>query len=277
VLKKIVRKAKRVLKPKPAPIPVVPGSDDVLGKFSAEVLEDTIEALAHWYHRIDLGLGLVTPGKNNMSLVFDLYRDRLPDSLEGMTVLDLGSNAGGLSIEFARRGAKVTSLELDERYASQAEFLTEHFGLQDRIEIHCGDLYSLLKLDSQFDIVCYVGLSYHLRHPQLALDLLSRVCRGQLLVSSQTIEGHDLTMSNRARRLEHRSQSVLYGWEPTETLFASMIAHAGFLNTALVSTMPHRGELPPVSICGNRSYFIAEAAAEPMLLPFVDSAFVGKP
>jgi hypothetical protein len=50
--------------------------------------------LAPWYHRIDLGDGLVTPGTRNQGLVFDLYRELLPSDLSGLTVLDLGANAG---------------------------------------------------------------------------------------------------------------------------------------------------------------------------------------
>ena len=40
---------------------------------------------------------------------------RARKSMEGMTVLDLGANAGGLSVEFARRGAQVTAVEIDDR------------------------------------------------------------------------------------------------------------------------------------------------------------------
>jgi len=64
-----------------------------------------------WYHRIDLGDGLVTPGDRNQSLVFSLYADLLPRDLSGCSVLDLGANACGLSIEFAKRGASVVAIE----------------------------------------------------------------------------------------------------------------------------------------------------------------------
>jgi len=64
----------------------------------------------YWYHAVDLGDGLVTPG------LYD-YRATLPDfhfpeSMEGMTVLDVGSATGFFAFEFERRGARVVSTEL---------------------------------------------------------------------------------------------------------------------------------------------------------------------
>lgn len=64
----------------------------------------------YWYHTIDLGDGLVTPG------LYD-YRETLrdfcfPEDMRGMTVLDVGSATGFFAFEFERRGARVVSTEL---------------------------------------------------------------------------------------------------------------------------------------------------------------------
>lgn len=64
----------------------------------------------YWYHTIDLGGGLVTPG------IFD-YRAQwadfaLPESFHGATVLDAGPATGFFSFECARRGAQVSCFEL---------------------------------------------------------------------------------------------------------------------------------------------------------------------
>lgn len=236
-------------------------------------LSDQVASLGKWYHRIDLGDGVVTPSDRDQSLTFSLYEPRLPD-LAGLRVLDLGANACGLSIEFAKRGAHVVAIELSYTYVRQAQFIIEHFGLKDRVEIVQGDLYSALAY-GEFDIVCYVGLAYHVRHPQLALDMLSHVSRDTLLVSSQTIAGDGLVMRNRAVALKERQNGELYGWEPTEALFGEMIAHAGFIEAELISTSPHPGERPG-AILGNRSYFLARSGTKTSL-PFVDEEFVGKP
>lgn len=64
----------------------------------------------YWYHTIDLGDGLATPG------LYD-YRATLrdfhfPENMAGMTVLDVGSATGYFAFEFERRGARVVSTEL---------------------------------------------------------------------------------------------------------------------------------------------------------------------
>ena len=63
-----------------------------------------------WYHTVDLGDGLVTPG------MYD-YRETLgafpfPTAMQGMTVLDIGSATGFFAFEFEKRGARVVSVEL---------------------------------------------------------------------------------------------------------------------------------------------------------------------
>ena len=64
----------------------------------------------YWYHTVDLGEGLITPG------LYD-YRETLssfqfPQDMSGMTVLDVGSATGFFAFEFERRGARVVSVEL---------------------------------------------------------------------------------------------------------------------------------------------------------------------
>lgn len=225
--------------------------------------------MGRWYHRVELPDGTVTPGDRDQSLVYRLYEPYLPESLEGCTVLDLGANACGLSVEFARRGAQVTAVEYNRHYLTQAEFVLDATGCRDRVKLLLGNVFAIGALEQRFDIVCYVGLAYHVRHPQLALDLISHRCRGTLLASSQTIAGAGLMMTNRAmthpapgRTLGDRPVGFLWGWEPTEKLFVEMIASAGFQNPRVVSTSPHAGEAPG-RMCGNRTYCIADAAVKP--------------
>lgn len=258
----------------PVPSSVMPvgmdGTDRVTVMASAphEDLREKLGELGPWYHYIEFENGLnTTPGDRDQSLVFDLYRSLLPADLTGKTVLDLGANAAGLSIEFAHRGAQVTAVESASRYCTQARFVVDHFNLADRIQVVHADVYSLVTWTETFDIVCYFGLSYHLRYPQLALDLLSHLCGDQLLCSSQTMTGDTFTMRNRAEGLPDSEYGNLHGWEPTENLFLRMLAHARFRNPKLVSTAPHSGETAHRK-CGNRSYFVADAPLKQVPLPW---------
>ena len=56
-----------------------------------------------WYHTIDLGEGIVTPGMFDHRPAVDRYL--LPDDLSGMRCLDVGTMDGFWAFEMERRGA----------------------------------------------------------------------------------------------------------------------------------------------------------------------------
>lgn len=64
----------------------------------------------YWYHTVELGGGLVTPGSYDYRS--NLADFRFPERMEGMRVLDVGSATGFFAFEFERRGAEVTSVEI---------------------------------------------------------------------------------------------------------------------------------------------------------------------
>ncbi len=57
-----------------------------------------------WWHRIDLGHGIVTPGLDDSARKLEWLQ--LPDSFEGKSVLDVGAYDGFFSFEAERRGAR---------------------------------------------------------------------------------------------------------------------------------------------------------------------------
>jgi tRNA (mo5U34)-methyltransferase len=63
-----------------------------------------------WYHTVDLGRGLVTPGTYDHRGA--VPRFRFPEDMRGMTVLDVGSATGFFAFEFERRGAEVVSVDV---------------------------------------------------------------------------------------------------------------------------------------------------------------------
>ncbi len=125
-------------------------------KFNQRALDLGLGDLSnyHWYHTIDLGEGLVTPG------VFDL-RDNLPafqfpKDMKGMTVLDVGSATGFFAFEFEQRGARVISVELpslEEMDRSPGQ-TTEQ--IVRRMNMHSGDqLGKPGRVYSLDDLYCY--------------------------------------------------------------------------------------------------------------------------
>lgn len=63
-----------------------------------------------WYHTVELGQGLVTPGTYDHRTQVPNFR--FPEDMSGMDVLDIGSATGFFSFEFERRGAKVVSVDV---------------------------------------------------------------------------------------------------------------------------------------------------------------------
>lgn len=64
----------------------------------------------YWYHRIDLGDGVVIEGDFDMSPHVDAFR--FPNDMRGLRVLDVGRASGFFSFEFERRGAETIATEL---------------------------------------------------------------------------------------------------------------------------------------------------------------------
>src|SRR5690349_11667558 len=63
-----------------------------------------------WYHSIDMGDGIVTPGHYDHRPYLHYYG--IPENLSGKKVIDIGAASGFFSFECERRGAQVTATDL---------------------------------------------------------------------------------------------------------------------------------------------------------------------
>jgi tRNA (mo5U34)-methyltransferase len=159
-------------------------------------LRRKVEALAPWFHNIDLGDGLVTAPDHFLGdyprFKFRHFADALPADLTGKSVLDIGCNAGFYSVEMKRRGAeRVLGIDSDERYLAQARLACAALGFEG-IEFRNLSVYDVAALREQFDLVIFMGVFYHLRHPLLALDLIrEHVTRDMLLFQTMQRGSND--------------------------------------------------------------------------------------
>ena len=162
----------------------VPGSD----------LKRRVEALGPWFHNMNLGGVWTAPDHflgDYPAQKFDHFADRLPDDLSGKSVIDIGCNAGFYSIEMKRRGAdRVLGVDSDERYLAQARLASEVLGYED-IEFRKLDVYDVGAIGERFDLVIFMGVLYHLRHPLLALDLIREHLADDLLLFQSMHRGSD--------------------------------------------------------------------------------------
>jgi tRNA (mo5U34)-methyltransferase len=141
---------------------------------SREEIAAKARALGEWFHNIDLG-GVETAPDHFLGdyprIKWDRFADAIPADLSGKSVLDIGCNGGFYSIEMKRRGARrVLGIDFDEGYLRQARFAAAMCGAD--VEFRELSVYDVGALGERFDIVLFMGVLYHLRHPLLALDLI---------------------------------------------------------------------------------------------------------
>ncbi|MEJ0017319.1 MAG: class I SAM-dependent methyltransferase [Acetobacteraceae bacterium] len=155
-----------------------------------------------WYHTIDLGDGIVTPGFYDHRPILERYR--LAPRLDGLRVLDIATFDGFWAYEFERRGAAevialdiaraaeldlapsvraaMTQEDLERRFGAGFTLAHERLGSKVR-HVHC-NVYDLSPdRFGLFDIVHCGDLLLHLRDPALALTRIREVTRGHALIS----------------------------------------------------------------------------------------------
>jgi tRNA (mo5U34)-methyltransferase len=153
-------------------------------RFDREDIRHRADALGPWFHNIDLGGVWTAPDHflgDYPGAKWAGFAHALPADLTGKTVLDIGCNGGFYAIAMKRRGAaRVVAIDSDEDYLAQARFAAEV--LEQDIEFHRLDVYDVGALGERFDLVLFMGVLYHLRHPLLALDLIREHVAGERMV-----------------------------------------------------------------------------------------------
>lgn len=224
---------------------------------SAGSLREAVNSLS-WYHTLDLGEGVTTPGW------FDCRRvaqQVLPERLDGKRCLDIGAFNGFWSFEMERRGAaEVIALDiLDESRwdwpASSSDasregiarmkakgdgFLIAREALGSSVERIDASVYELdPAVHGSFDFVYLGSLLLHLRDPVRALECVRSVCTGTLASADAISLPLDLLVRTPVANLDGLGRP--YWWKPNRRGFARMVELAGF---RLLSG-PDRFFMPP--------------------------------
>jgi tRNA (mo5U34)-methyltransferase len=184
-----------------------------------------------WWHKIDLGHGIVTPGLDDSSI--RLQWVNLPERLDGLTVLDVGAWDGFFSFEAERRGA-ARVLATDSLawgapgWGSKAGFELARRVLGSKVEDMNIDVLELSpERLGLFDVVLCLGVLYHMRDPLLALERVASVTSNQLI-----LETHVEDVGRRPRLIFYPG-SELYGdqsnwWGPNCAAVEALLRSAGF-------------------------------------------------
>lgn len=211
-----------------------------------------VQALGPWFHNLDLNGVSTAPAHflgDYPAVKWRRFADAIPLDLSGASVLDIGCNAGFYSLEMKRRNAaRVLGLDSDDEYLQQARFAAEISGLD--VEFRRMSVYDVGALGERFDLVLFLGVLYHLRHPLLALDLIHEHVADDLLVFQsmqrgstrieQLQEDYDFWATDqfdaagypKMHFVEHRyADDWTNWWIPNRACVEAMLRSAGFMIT----------------------------------------------
>ena len=212
-------------------------------------IREEARRLGPWFHNIDLGGVWTAPDHflgDYPGVKFRGFAHVLPEDLSGKSVLDIGCNGGFYSIEMKKRGAeRVLGIDYDEDYLEQARFAAAVTGQE--IEFRRLSVYDVGSLGEAFDLVIFMGVLYHLRHPLLALDLIyENVAKDLLLFQSlqrgtddvePVADDYDFWQSDQFEKPGYPKMHFIEGnyagdptnwWAPNRACSAAMLRSAGF-------------------------------------------------
>ncbi len=205
-------------------------------------LQSRVDAI-RWYHTIDLGGGVVTRGVDDSPL--RLARVQLPESFQGKTVLDIGAWDGFFSFECERRGAaRVVAADhfswQGTGWGTKAGFTLAREALGSRVEDIDIDVMDLgPERVGMFDVVLFLGVFYHLRHPFLALERVASVTRDYLIVETVV----DLVGFRRPAMAFYPGRELnndpTNWWGPNIPAVVGMLESLGFREVAVPTPPPN--------------------------------------
>ncbi len=150
---------------------------------SSSGLRQRIDELGPWFHNLRIRGEETAPDHflgDYPTVKWRSIASAVPANLDGMSVLDIGCNAGFYAHEMKKRGAgRVLGIDADEDYLRQARFAAEESGYD--IEFRKMSVYQLDSIEESFDIILFLGVFYHLRYPLYALDKVVKKVRRHLL------------------------------------------------------------------------------------------------
>lgn len=205
-----------------------------------ELLEQARQA--RWYHTLELAPGHVTDGWFDLRPYISHYG--LPERMDGMRALEVGTWDGFWAFEMERRGAEVLALDLDDerdldwpprrRPSSFSDeprgsgFRLAHEILDSRVERHNLSVYDARPEDlGVFDLVFCGSVLIHLRDQMLALERIAALCTGTFISAEEYDRLAGLAPVPMARYRADEEPTVVY-WTPSVRTWKGMMRTAGF-------------------------------------------------
>jgi tRNA (mo5U34)-methyltransferase len=186
-----------------------------------------------WFHQIDFGNGVLTPGVIKQSKIRRMSRMLFNGlDLRGRTLLDIGCWDGAYSLEATRRGAAVTATDHFVWHGSWGDrrcidLVQQH--LAPSMQIVDADLPDLsAERVGRFDVVLFLGVLYHLRDPLTALERVADLTTDTLIVETR------MTMRHIRKPVMQFHPGMTLGndptnwWTPNRRCVEAMLHELGF-------------------------------------------------
>jgi tRNA (mo5U34)-methyltransferase len=215
-----------------------------------------------WWHSIDLGDGVVTPGHKPLAVLKDeLDCIQLPD-VTGKTVLDVGAWDGYFSFAAERQGAsRVVALDywtwathpaaIVDRTGTSTTPTWDPVGLPGKkgfeiardalgsnVESVCREMHVLDPTElGQFDVVLLLGVLYHTRYPVEMLEKVSALTRELMILETEsfTIPGFEDAKLGQFFETDELAGDDSNWWSLTEPAIAGMCRASGFSDVAFLT------------------------------------------
>lgn len=206
-----------------------------------------------WFHSIDLGDGIVTPGKKKPEFhaaeakaIFD------PIDVKGRTLMDVGAWNGFYTVEAKRRGAadvlavdEITWNHPDYRAKETFDLVMSHLGLN--VQTRAMDAHNLSEKEvGRWDVVLCLGVFYHLVDPILVVQRLAEITN-EVLVLETWLDAQDI---DRPAMIFYPGTELIGDptnwWGPNRACVEALLRMAGFTRIIfshhpMPSEAAHRG------------------------------------
>lgn len=276
---------------------------------SPEEVSQLVESVgSRWWHSIDLGNGVITPGTKSIETMrAEIAALDLPADLTGKTVLDIGAWDGAFSFECERRGATVTALDhfiwsvdLDamqgylqecadrgerpkpwdevpsvwrpDELPGKAGFDAAHQALGSKVSVVVGDFMTMdLSTLGTFDYVLFLGVLYHMPEPLTSLQRLASVTAGEAFVETEmlTVPGAEGYAVFEFIGSDDLGRDPTNWWVPNAVGLEQMLLAAGFAS-ATVAPQHRALQPPPPRLKDRLAAAFTRSPAEAVPYPDVD-------
>jgi tRNA (mo5U34)-methyltransferase len=241
----------------------------------------------HWYHSIELEPGLITPGNVSLSYLNRMVADlALPQDMSNLTVLDVGARDGFFSFEAEKRGAHVIAVDIQPIDNIGLNVAKEI--LNSKVEFLQSNVYDLTleKIGGKpVDVIFFLGLMYHLRHPLLAIDNLWKLLKPNGIIYLETayldeyfiandnvftsLDNINPILSQTALLQYYRNDELNPGdfsnwFSPNRKALENILYSAGF-EPQLLSKWENRILYKATKLEGIPEYKLSEHGADPLL------------